>query len=82
MIKNMDTNMTEYPIIYDGNLKKLWFLWLKKIILSILTLGIYSFWGKTYLRKYVVHSFQIDRDRLEYIGTGKELFLGVFTGSP
>lgn len=74
--------MNEYPIIYDGNANRLWGLWFKKIILSLLTMGIYSFWGKTNLRKYVAHSFHINNERFEYIGTGKELFLGFLRALP
>jgi Bacterial protein of unknown function (DUF898) len=44
--------------------------------LSFLTLGIYRFWGKTKIRKYLWSSAEIDGDRFEYTGTGREKFLG------
>ncbi len=44
--------------------------------LSIITLGIYSFWGKTEVRKRIWSSVRINNEPLLYTGTGKELFLG------
>jgi len=49
---------------------------LTNLLLSIVTLGIYRFWGKTRLRRYLWGHVEIMGDRLEYTGTGKELFLG------
>lgn len=52
-----------------------WILF-KTVVLSILTLGIYSFWGKTNQRKYLWGNTILMGEPLEYTGTGKELFLG------
>ncbi|MBL4615471.1 MAG: DUF898 family protein, partial [Magnetovibrio sp.] len=49
---------------------------LTNLALTILTLGIYRFWAKTRLRRYLWNHVEIMGDRLEYTGTGKELFLG------
>lgn len=49
---------------------------LTNLALTILTLGIYRFWGKTRLRQYLWGHVEVMGDRLEYTGTGKELFLG------
>lgn len=49
---------------------------LTNLALTILTLGIYRFWAKTRLRQYLWNHVEIMGDRLEYTGTGKELFLG------
>jgi len=40
------------------------------------TLGFYRFWGKTRLRRYMWSHLRLLGDRLEYTGTGKELFFG------
>lgn len=45
-------------------------------LLSIVTLGIYSFWGKTAVRQHIWSSIVINDEPLEYTGTGWELFLG------
>lgn len=44
--------------------------------LSIITLGIYSFWGRTEVRRRIWSSVRLDGEPLAYTGTGKELFLG------
>ena len=62
---------------YHGQMGALYRLWFAQFFLSILTLGIYHFWGKTNLRRYLLGSLELGGDRLEYFGTGKELFLGM-----
>ena len=63
--------------IFHGRNGPLYGLWFKKLLLSIVTLGIYSFWGKTNIRRYIVGAMELDGDRFEYLGTGKELFFGM-----
>ena len=46
------------------------------VLLSICTLGFILFWGKTRIRKYMTSHLTLQKDRLEYTGTGKELFIG------
>lgn len=64
-------------ITYVGQTGALYGIWLRQVFLSILTLGIYHFWGKTKLRNYLLGATELAGDRFEYLGTGKELFLGV-----
>jgi uncharacterized membrane protein YjgN (DUF898 family) len=45
-------------------------------VLKLLSLGIYSFWGKTEVRKRLWSFTRLNGEPLEYTGTGKELFLG------
>lgn len=54
----------------------LWGLAFKVYFLNIITLFIYSFWGKTNVRKHIWSSVHVMDEPLEYTGTGKELFLG------
>jgi len=70
------------PIQYDGQSGRLFEIWIINALLSIVTLGIYSFWGKTKLRRYIINSFSIQNERLEYSGTGKEIFLGFLKALP
>lgn len=46
------------------------------LLLTILTLGIYSFWGKAKIRRYLYGQTEFAGDRFAYHGTGKELFIG------
>jgi uncharacterized membrane protein YjgN (DUF898 family) len=45
-------------------------------IFTLLTLGIYYFWGKAEVRRYLLSQAEIEGDRFAYHGTGKELFVG------
>jgi len=49
---------------------------IKNFLLKVVTLGIYSFWAKTNVRKHLWSCVHIMDEPLEYTGTGKELFLG------
>jgi uncharacterized membrane protein YjgN (DUF898 family) len=44
--------------------------------LTLLTLGIYYFWGKVKVRAYLLSQTEFEGDRFAYHGTGKELLLG------
>ncbi len=63
-------------VFYTGQRGALFGLAFKTALLTVLTLGIYRFWAKTRIRRYVWSSVSIDGDRLEYTGTGLEKFLG------
>ena len=54
------------------------FLWLsiKNFLLSVMTLGIYYFWGKTEVRRRIWRAIHVNGEPLEYTGTGWELFKG------
>ena len=45
-------------------------------ILKIFTLGLYTFWGKTEIRRRTWSFTRINGEPLSYTGTGRELFLG------
>ena len=49
---------------------------IKNFLLTVITLGIYSFWGKTNVRRHIWSCVHVMDEPLEYTGTGKELFLG------
>ncbi|ARJ67512.1 hypothetical protein WV31_18535 [Magnetospirillum sp. ME-1] len=49
---------------------------LVNLLLSILTLSLYRFWGKTRVRRLLWGGTRAWGDPVEYTGTGKELFLG------
>ncbi|MCV2870596.1 YjgN family protein [Defluviimonas sp. WL0002] len=61
---------------YTGERGSLFGLALKTGLLTVLTLGIYRFWAKTRIRRYLWSSVSVDGDRLEYSGTGLEKLLG------
>ncbi len=46
------------------------------IFLTVITLGVYYFWGKVRVRNYLLSESEFDGDRFAYHGTGKELLIG------
>jgi uncharacterized membrane protein YjgN (DUF898 family) len=62
--------------LFHGQSLKLFIVAIVYGVLSILTLGVYRFWGKTKIRKYLWNASAFDGERFEYTGTGREKFLG------
>ena len=64
-----------YGVFLSENSKLFWLVtWTGA--LTIVTLGIYRFWARTRLRRYIWSSIRPGGDSFEYIGTGLEKFLG------
>ncbi|MEP1535829.1 MAG: DUF898 family protein [Paracoccaceae bacterium] len=61
---------------YFGQGKPLFLLYVKTAFLNLISLGIYRFWGKTRIRKYIWSAVSLGEDSFEYTGTGLEKFLG------
>lgn len=61
---------------YYGTAGQVFRLHLMNLFMNIITLGIYSFWGKTRIRRYMTSHVAVLNDRFEYTGTGKELLYG------
>jgi len=49
---------------------------LKNSLFTLLTLGIYRFWAKTWVRRYFWHNIRIRGEALEYTGLPSELLIG------
>ncbi len=64
------------PARFAGRRGPLAGLLLRNLLFSILTLGIYRFWGRTHVRRFVWRHTVLLDDALEYLGTGGELFIG------
>lgn len=69
----LDTQNTKFEYIKQKGLKR---LCLVNLLLTIITLGIYSFWAKAKVRKNIWAGVHIDGEPLQYTGTGGELFKG------
>ena len=52
------------------------------LLLSLLTLGVYSFWGKAKVRRYVFGQIEYLGDRFAFHGHGRELFFGWLRALP
>ena len=67
---------------YEGKSIKVLGMLIINILLMVVTLGIYSFWGKVKVRRYLIGNLKLAGDYFEYTGTGKELFLGFLKAIP
>ncbi len=61
---------------FDGDSARVFWVALKGVVLTILTLGIYRFWMLTRMRRLYWCAIRIDGDGLEYTGRGIEKLLG------
>ena len=62
-------------------------IYVVNILLTIATFGIYRFWGRVKVRRFLLSQTSFEGDRFAYHGTGKELLLGfvkalLFVGLP
>ncbi len=64
------------PFAFHGDGGTLLGIYLVTLLLSIVTLGVYSFWGRTNVRRYLWSMLEFDGDRFAYHGTGGELLKG------
>ena len=61
---------------FHGSGSTLFGIHVVNVLLSLVTLGVYYFWGKTRIRRYVFGESAFDGDRFAYHGTARELLLG------
>jgi uncharacterized membrane protein YjgN (DUF898 family) len=80
--QSMNSSILQNKLVFDAVKSQIYRIWFINILLKIVTLGIYSFWGNTRLRKYLVSSFSLQGDRFAYTGTGMELFKGFLMALP
>lgn len=61
---------------FTGRLGEIYGIFFRNLLLSIVTLGIYRFWGKTRMRRFLWSRILLRGEPFEYSGTGRELFVG------
>lgn len=70
------TGSSKIDLNYDGGNWRFAKIVAVNLFLQLLTLGIFRFWARTRERRYVWSHVNVGGDRLEYTGTGMELFVG------
>ena len=65
---------------FDGPIKEFYLLYLKNIVLTLVTLGIYQFWAKVAVKKFLYQHTSFFGGRFGYHATGKEKFVGFLKG--
>lgn len=67
---------SSHAVEFTGNWKEYLPIALTNLILTIVTLGIFRFWAKARERRYLWSRSRLIGDRLEWTGTGSEMFIG------
>jgi uncharacterized membrane protein YjgN (DUF898 family) len=65
-----------HSIDFHGRGGSLFGIQIVNLFLNLVTLGIYSFWGRVKVRKYMMGQTEFAGDRFAYHGNGRELFIG------
>ena len=69
-----------HRLVFRGSAGGLFGIQAVNLLFTLLTLGIYYFWGKVRVRAYLLGETELDGDRLAYHGTGTELLIGFVKG--
>ncbi len=69
-------NSKTVPVIFSGKKMEYFKLWLVNLLLSIITLGIYSAWAKVRNTQYLYGHTQIDGHRLAFLAKPMQILIG------
>ncbi|TGL39109.1 DUF898 family protein [Leptospira perdikensis] len=72
----LGTPMNNTRLQYHATGGQLFVLLLKNMFLTVVTLGIYSFWARTNVQKFMAENLEWAGERFSFHGTGKERFIG------
>lgn len=67
---------------FHGEGRSLFALRARNLMLTLLTLGVYAFWGRAAVRRYLFGQAEFEDDRLVFHGTGNEMLQGWLKGGP
>ena len=65
-----------HRLSFHGTAATLFGVFIVNLFLALVTLGIYSFWGRVRIRNYLWSESEFAGDRFAYHGNGKELLMG------
>ena len=63
-------------VAFRGRLGEMVWIHLVNLLLTLLTLGIYHFWARTRMRRYVWSHLEFDGEQFAYTGRPRELMIG------
>ena len=71
-----DMDKTPMPVEFRGNTREWFGIWIVNLVLSILTVGIYSAWAKVRHQKYFFQNTYVGGRNFDYHATGKQILIG------
>lgn len=66
----------ERALTFSGNAKEFFGIWIVNVLLTIVTLGIYSAWAKVRTNQYFYGNTAIENDRFTYLATPIQILKG------
>ncbi len=67
---------TPVPVEFHGKTGEWFGIWIVNLVLSILTIGIYSAWAKVRTKKYFYQHTYVGGRNFDYHATGKQILIG------
>ncbi|MCC5955790.1 MAG: DUF898 domain-containing protein [Natronohydrobacter sp.] len=67
---------TRFPVKFHGTASEYFGIWIVNLLLSIVTIGIYSAWAKVRTNKYFYQNTEIGGRRFDYHATGGQILIG------
>lgn len=67
---------TRFPVEFHGTASEYFGIWIVNLLLSIVTIGIYSAWAKVRTNKYFYQNTEIGGRRFDYHATGGQILIG------
>lgn len=64
------------PFEFKGNAKEWFGIWIVNLLLTIVTIGIYSAWAKVRAKKYFYNHTYVEGRNFDYHATGKQILIG------
>ncbi|MEL6919511.1 MAG: YjgN family protein [Pseudomonadota bacterium] len=64
------------PFIFHGNAREYFGIWIVNVLLTIVTLGIYSAWAKVRRNRYFYGNAELDGARFTYLATPIQILIG------
>jgi uncharacterized membrane protein YjgN (DUF898 family) len=80
LLQDLAALLPKRSLSFHGVGGSLFGIFIVNILLTILTFGIYRFWAKVRIQRYLLSQTEFESDRFAYHGTGKELLIGFLKG--
>lgn len=76
MNQDISSKNQNHTFKFHGNGSEFFGIWIVNILLSCITLGIYSAWAKVRTNQYFYGNTELDGDRFEYLATPMQILIG------
>ncbi|MDN3653327.1 YjgN family protein [Thalassotalea ponticola] len=74
--ENLEPTFTKSNFSFHGNAVEFFGIWIVNVLLTIVTLGIYSAWAKVRTNRYIHGNTEVDGHRFDYLATPWQILKG------